>query len=337
MKTYLIIPAMVAMAAAPAALADITAPTPTVAAPAGNCDLLAANTVRAALRDVRDITTQSLDQDQPVTTKVAVFEVIENLAYKKYVRYGDGRQEAGTRFTVELSKDIPGQPADVADKILQMKQGEEAVLKMVHLYMLGNGGNDPVRACSRIACSGQDAPATPEQPAEQQPEGQPQAPAQPDNPQADASVPTSAAPLGSGGRRQTMPPPMGPQMDDEDDFVGFGSAANALLQGANALNSLSTNSGSSIQISFGGGNGANVQSTQVMQSYDSRTGKMVKRMFINGVEVDPETREPLNQDANAQKDEGGQTSPDSDTILETPKPGAAPANNKPAISTEDSF
>ena len=74
---------MVAMAAAPAALADITAPTPTVAAPAGNCDLLAANTVRAALRDVRDITTQSLDQDQPVTTKVAVFEVIENLAYKK--------------------------------------------------------------------------------------------------------------------------------------------------------------------------------------------------------------------------------------------------------------
>lgn len=148
---------MVAMSAAPAALADITAPTPTVAAPAGNCDLLAANTVRAALRDVRDITTQSLDQDQPVTTKVAVFEVIENLAYKKYVRYGDGRLEAGTRFTVELSKDIPGQPADVADKILQMKQGEEAVLKMVHLYMLGNGGNDPVRACSRIACSGQDA------------------------------------------------------------------------------------------------------------------------------------------------------------------------------------
>lgn len=319
----IILPAMVAVATAPAAVADITAPAPPAATPQGNCDLLAANTVRAALRDVRDITTQSLEQDQPVTTKVAVFEVIENLAYKKYVRYGDGRLEPGTRFTVELRKDIPGQPAAVADEILQMKQGEEAVLKMDHLYMIGSAGNDPVRACSRIARSGAEAPAAPAQTAEQ-----PQPPAQPAAPQADGSVPTTAAPLGSGGNRA----PQVPQMDDEDDFMGMGGVVNSLLQGG-----MPTGGGSTFQISFGGGNGGNVQSTQVTQHYDSRTGKMVKRMFINGVEVDPETREPLQKADDAQKDHPSQTAPESDTILEAPKPDAAPENDKPAISSEDSF
>lgn len=337
MKTIGIIPALLALAA-PAAWADITVPAPSVAAPVGNCDLLAANTVRAALRDVRDITTQSLEQDQPVTTKVAVFEVIENLAYKKYVRYGDGRLEPGARFTVELRKDIPGQPAAIADEISQMKQGEEAVLKMDHLYMLGQAGSDPVRACSRIARSGADAPA-PVQPAPQEgqtPQGGTPAPQQ----QGDASVPTTAAPLGSGGGGRV--PVLPPDDDDEDDPLGMGSGmgavVNSLLQGGMPGGS----GGSSFQISFGGGNGANVQSTQVMQQYDSRTGKMVKRMFINGVEVDPETRQPLQpaqpaQPAQAKPDDKGQTAPDSDTILEQPKPAAAPANDKPAISAEDSF
>lgn len=328
MQAIRIIPALLALAA-PAAVADITVPAPPAATPAGNCDLLAANTVRAVLKDVRDITTQTLEQDQPVTTKVAVFEVVENLAYKKYVRYGDGRLEPGARFTVELRKDIPGQPAGVADEIAQMKQGEEAVLKMDHLYMLNaQGGNDPVRACSRIARSNGESPV---QPAQQPAEGDSPAPQQP----ADASVPTTAAPLGSGGGRVPVLPPD----DDENDPLGMGAGmgavVNSLLQGGMPGGS----GGSSFQISFGGGNGGNVQSTQVMQQYDSRTGKMVKRMFINGVEVDPETRQPLQpaQPAQAQPDDKGQTSPDSDTILETPKPDAAPESDKPAISAEDSF
>ena len=329
MKTISIIPALAALAAATVAAADTAAPAPAPApaAPAGNCDLLAANTVRAALRDVREITTQSPEQDQPVTARVAVFEVIENLAYKKYVRYGDGRLEPGTRFTVELRKDIPGQPAAVADEIQQMKIGEEAVLKMDHLFMIGSAGNDPVRACSRIARSGAEAPAVPAQPAEQ-PQQAPEQPAAPQA-QADSSVPTTAAPLGSGGNRA----PRVPQMDDEDDFMGMGGAVGALLQGGMPTGG----SGSSFQISFGGGNGANVQSTQVMQTYDSRTGKMVKRMFINGEEVDPETRQPLKKAEDAPKDQPSQTAPDSDTILETPKPDTAPDNSKPAISAEDSF
>lgn len=327
MQAIRIIPALLTLAV-PAAVADITVPAPPAATTAGNCDLLAANTVRAILKDVRDITTQTLEQDQPVTTQVAVFEVVENLAYKKYVRYGDGRLEPGTRFTVELRKDIPGQPARVADEISQMKQGEEAVLKMDHLYMLNpQGGNDPVRACSRIARSGGESPV---QPAQEPAQGDSPAPQQ----QGDASVPTTAAPLGSGGRRVPVMPPD----DDEDDpfgmGAGMGAVVNSLLQGG-----MPGGSGNSIQISFGGGNGANVQSTQVMQQYDSRTGKMVKRMFINGVEVDPETRQPLQpaQPAQAQPDDQGQSAPESDTILETPRPDAAPASNKPAISAEDSF
>ena len=330
MQAIRFIPALLALAV-PAAVADITVPAPPAAAPAGNCDLLAANTVRAVLKDVRDITTQTLEQDQPVTTKVAVFEVVENLAYKKYVRYGDGRLEPGARVTVELRKDIPGQPASVADEISQMKQGEEAVLKMDHLYMLSpQGGNDPVRACSRIARSNGESPV---QPAPQPAQDASPAPA-PQQP-ADASVPTTAAPLGSGGGRVPVMPPD----DDGDDPLGMGAGmgavVNSLLQGGMPGGS----GGSSFQISFGGGNGGNVQSTQVMQQYDSRTGKMVKRMFINGVEVDPETRQPLQpaQPAQAQPDDQGRTSPDSDTILETPKPDAAPESDKPAISAEDSF
>ncbi len=157
MKTTLTSLLMLA-AASPALLADITATstpaTPTPQAPTrvmGNCDLLASNTVRATFLGVRALQTQSFDQPVPTTVHVAVFQVIENVAYKRVVRYGDGSLKPGACFTVALTRDLPGQPANIADTIIQMQPGEEALLKIDHLYIFGDLEGKSIRPCSRMA------------------------------------------------------------------------------------------------------------------------------------------------------------------------------------------
>lgn len=147
--------AVVALSTALPVLADINVPAPralaNAAAMQGNCDLLASNTVRATFRGLRDMPVQTLDQDSPTTAQVAVFEVIENLAYRKYVRYGDGQLVPGTRFTVAMNRELPGQPAKVVDTIAQMQPGEESVMRIDHLYLMGGQEGTPIRACSRMA------------------------------------------------------------------------------------------------------------------------------------------------------------------------------------------
>ncbi len=157
MKTTLTSLLMLA-AASPALLADINATsTPTTATPQaptrvmGNCDMLASNTVRAAFLGVRALQTQSFDQAVPATIHVAVFQVIENIAYQRLVRYGDGALKPGTCFTVALTRDLPGQPANIADTIIQMQAGEEALLKIDHLYIFGEQEGKSIRPCSRMA------------------------------------------------------------------------------------------------------------------------------------------------------------------------------------------
>ncbi len=157
MKTTLTSLLMLA-AASPALLADINATgtpaTPTPQAPTrvmGNCDMLASNTVRATFLGVRALQTQSYDQAAPATVHVAVFQVLENLAYKRLVRYGDGALKPGTCFTVAMTRDLPGQPASIADTIMQMQPGEEALLKIDHLYIFGDQEGKPLRPCSRMA------------------------------------------------------------------------------------------------------------------------------------------------------------------------------------------
>lgn len=147
--------AVTALAVGLPVLADINVPAPralaNAAAMQGNCDLLASNTVRATFQGLRDMPVQTLDQDSPTTAQVAVFEVIENLAYRKYVRYGDGQLVPGTRFTVAMSRVLPGQPASVVDTIAQMQPGEESVMRIDHLYLMGGQEGTPIRACSRMA------------------------------------------------------------------------------------------------------------------------------------------------------------------------------------------
>lgn len=242
--------ALLTLAVAMPSLADIRISFPAAAAPGsslqGNCDLFASNTVRATYQGQHDMTVPAPSEfDAVVTARVAVFEVVENLAYQRFVRYGDGRLQPGTRFTVTLNRKLPGQPAAVVDTIEQMQQGDEAVMRIDHLYMMGDPTGYPVRACSRMAL--RKAPAAPEP---QQPADTAQQP--------DPAVPTTVAPL-----------------------------AAPAAQGSRTFN------GQAVSVSMNG-NGQ-MQTVRTVSHYDSATGQMVTRMYINGVEVDPQTHKPLQQ------------------------------------------
>lgn len=128
-----------ALAAAPLAVADIIVPpAPRAFSITDDCDVMAENTVRATLVSKTDTT--------------AVFEVLENLAYNRPVRYGDPKLTNNARFEVSLTP-VPGQPAAVAQKIAGMQPGEEATMIVRHLFLFAPAaGQDPnVRPVTRIA------------------------------------------------------------------------------------------------------------------------------------------------------------------------------------------
>jgi len=243
MKTNALLTIAAGLAAlAPVAMADINqgqAIVPNMTAQMrGNCDLMASNTVRATFKGLRSIPVQTLDEAQPSIAKVAEFEVIENLAHRRYVRYGDGAMPTGMRFTVALDREMPGQPADVADKIAQMKPGDEAVLKMDHLFLFAEPEGRNLRPCTRMAVKPAD-----------QPTSQP--------------LPTAVAPL--------------------------------MMEGSGKAISTST----SISLRPDGKGGMVEERIDVRSEYDSATGLQKTRMFINGQEVDPQTRKPIQQKAAA--------------------------------------
>lgn len=152
----------------------------------GNCDLMASNTVRAVFRGIQ----QGADG---AAAQVAVFEVVQNLAHQRVVRYGDGMMPAGMIFTVMMDRNLPGQPSSVVDEIAQMQPGEEAVMKIDHLFMFEEPQGINLRPCTRMARK----PATPVNPYPgiQQP-GMPVQPAQPVQPAmpADPDAPVNEAP-----------------------------------------------------------------------------------------------------------------------------------------------
>lgn len=267
--------------------ADITVSMPAVpnvtARMQGNCDLLASNTVRATYKGMRDLTKPTLsDTIQPTVTRVAVFEVIEPLAYRRYGRYGNNRMRTGSLFAVEMSKDVLGQPAAVVDTIAQMKPGDEAVVKIDHLYIFDEQENRSVNPCTRIARK----PAAP-------------APVAPtaDAPQADTpgSAATTAAPLPT-----TVAPLMGGGM------------------------SHATSRETRISIVPDGQGGMKKERIDIHRELDPATQEVKTRMYINGTEVDPTTRQPLPQTP-APAAQPQQPAPQPATQPQQPAPAAAPA------------
>lgn len=213
-----------------------------------DCDLMATNVVRAVFEGK-----QEPGANQPVGSASAVFRVIEHLAHRRYVRYGDGVLPEGSLVTVPLDSSVQGQPHSVSEEIAALKPGEEVIMKIDHLYIFADPQGIHARPCTKIVRRTDPAaqPAT------------------------SAPAPyTSAAPLQAA-----------PQQPVSESF--------------------------STQVSFRpDGKGGMIQERiDIRTQYNPATGQTTTRMFINGQEVDPNTRQPLLQ-----------TVP-----TPTPAPAAAPA------------
>ncbi len=200
----------------------------------GNCDLMASNTVSACFVGLRDLAVQRVDQDEPSTVQVGVFQVINNLAYRRFNRIGDGQLVPGMQFTIAMNKELPGQPAENVDTISTLQPGEEVVMRVDHLYLITGQEGESIRVCARLARRN----------------------AQP------ATTAAAPAPLPIPGAQPT--------------------ATNGLQY-----------SSSSTSFSFSTGSNGQMQTVQTSRVYDPATGQIKTRMIINGVEVDPVTRQPL--------------------------------------------
>lgn len=145
----------------------------------GNCDLMASNTVRAIFRGVQ----------MTANGEQALFEVVQNLAHKRVVRYGDGMLPAGMVLTISMDRQMPGQPSSIVDEIRQMQIGDEAVMKIDHIFLFDEPQGVNLRPCTRLARK----PATP---AVTPVYGAPQSPAVPVQPVPVAPTPGSGAVYG---------------------------------------------------------------------------------------------------------------------------------------------
>ena len=274
----------------------------------GNCDLMASNTVRASFVGLRDLAVQRIDQDEPTTVQVGVFQVIDSLAYRRYNRIGDGQLTPGMQFTIGMNKELPGQPAENVDTISTLQAGEEVVMRVDHLYLITGQEGESLRVCARLARRNPNP--TPAQPA------------------------ATPAPL---------PLP--------------GAQPAALGNGMMHMTSRS--------FSFSSDSNGQMQTVQTSRVYDPNTGEIKTRMMINGVEVDPVTRQPLalatpqptpapvdasQAQQEATEDEENDTivehnnnpvvQPGDDPVLTpeiTPSAEPAPATNEGQMNAADSF
>ena len=284
----------------------------------GNCDLMASNTVRATFVGLRDLAVQRIDQAAPSTVQVGVFQVIDNLAYRRFTRIGDGQLTPGMQFTIGMNKELPGQPSENVDTIAALQPGEEVVMRVDHLYLITGQEGESIRVCARL---GRRNPGV--------------------VPQQDTVTQAPApAPLPIPGSRPAQ--------------LGGGSVHM-----------------SSSSFSFSSNSNGQMQTVQTSRVYDPNTGQIKTRMLINGVEVDPVTRQPLGlapaapqQNAapapapvsQTQAQQEAAEDEEDDTIVEhnnnpvvepgdkpvltpetTPTPGPAPTTPEGHMDTADSF
>ena len=278
----------------------------------GNCDLMASNTVSASFVGLRDLAVQRVDQTEPTTVQVAVFQVINNLAYRRYNRIGDGQLIPGMQFTIAMNKELPGQPAENVDTISTLQPGEEVAMRVDHLYLITGQEGESIRVCSRLARRNTAAAAPSPTPSP-------------------LPIPGAATPA-TGGMHSGM------QITSSSSSFSMSTDASGQMQ-----------------------------TVQTSRYYDSATGEIKTRMLINGVEVDPVTKQPLAQATAApapapmpvsevQAKKEAEADEDDDTIVEhnnnpvvqpgdapiatpetTPNPEPAPATNEGPLGATESF
>lgn len=257
----------------------------------GNCDIMASNTVTAQFVGLRDLAVQRIDQPEPVTVQVAVFQVANSLAYRRYNRIGDGQLIPGMQFTIAMNRELPGQPAENVDTIATLQPGDEVVMRVDHLYLITGQEGESIRVCARLARRNGNAAAP-------------------------AATPASApAPLPIPGAHPTI-----------------GGMNNGMqITSRSASFSMSTDAS------------GQMQTVQTSRYYDSATGEIKTRMLINGVEVDPVTRQPLAPAeatpapapvSEAQARQEADSDEDDDTIVEHNNNPVVQPGDKPVLTPE---
>ncbi len=253
-------------------------------------DLLASNAVHAVFKGIRSIPVVDLNVPDPGMEEVAVFEVKQNLASRRYDRMGDGAMNPGKVFAVSLAADVPGQEADLGRQIREMKPGDEALMNIDHIYLFREEGNKDVHACTRFARvqhqphatanpatppADGTSPATPGVPAPQPVDGAPAQPVPADQPAPPAdSVPAT--------------PPTPAQQTTSDDVP----EPQPLIQNDSADGNFSRSVETSISIVPDGKGGMKETRIEIRRER-SGDGPEKVRKFINGTEVNPETDQPL--------------------------------------------
>ena len=127
-------------------------------------ELLAANTVVAKYVGEQEIPCRFMtalcpDRCDHATT-LAAFEVIENEAYEKPGRYGDEMLAPGDTAVVDVKKDVPGQPDEIAETIARLSPGDVVRLVIVHYYVQQGQGQFPVRPAIQLQILPQAPPAS---------------------------------------------------------------------------------------------------------------------------------------------------------------------------------
>ncbi len=223
-------------------------------------DLLASNAVHAVFKGLRSIPVVDLAVPSPATEEIAVFEVKQNLAHRRYDRMGDAALNVGKLFPVSLAADVPGQDADVGRQIREMKPGDEALLNIDHIYLFREEGNESVRAVTRFAKV-------------QQP--------QPTNQQSTPAAESADAPSAD---------PVPPAPPAEPAPLTSSSLINDTISVPVKAQHYSVETTYTAEPDGKGGIKRRKVSV-VRQSDDS--GKETVRKYINNVEVDPNTDQPL--------------------------------------------
>lgn len=121
-----------------------------VGAPLGGCaELLASNTVLARYVGEQSIPCRFMTALCPDrcdhATRLATFQVVENLDYVKNGEYGDEKLAPGDSAVVDVQKPVPGQPVDIPQRISCLAVGQLVKLTICHYYLKQGQGQFPVR------------------------------------------------------------------------------------------------------------------------------------------------------------------------------------------------
>lgn len=237
------------------------------------------NAVRATFRGFKnqDSSPTLSDMLSPETNKagerrIAIFEVLEPLAYKRLSPYASQQMTVGQLFKVELDVPIFGQSADITAMVKTLVVGEEVVAKVDEVFVFdgmheGQMQTTLVRMVRRNATGGSPAPAATAAPVVQ---------ATP------AAVVPAATPAGSDEPAEI-------QAQDLDlPTVGLTSASEQRQDQRQARFQNINHTDISVRVRNG------VQEViRIEKSMVPGAGREYVRMYINDVEVDPDTQEPL--------------------------------------------